>query len=97
MYQCDEHSYESSSEDDEIVDPEPENMLGCYKDTSSKRVLNLQTNYKLDDMTPEVRLRPLAVIGCFWLLMLLFIVLMFFVVVDVAAVAVVFARQNDTC
>ena len=55
VYECNEH-YEEE-EEEEVMKPEPENMLGCYKDTSSKRVLNLKTNYKLDDMTPEVRRR----------------------------------------
>lgn len=59
MYQCDE-SYEDEYD---IVKPEPENEMGCFKDTPSKRVLNLKTGYKLADMTPEVRCRPWAVGG----------------------------------
>ena len=45
----------SHAEETELVTPGPDNMLGCFKDTKYKRILNLKDEYKLEDMTPEVR------------------------------------------
>lgn len=52
MYKFDGHSY---ADEEELAKPESGNMLGCFKDTKNNRVLNLKGEYKLEDMTPEVR------------------------------------------
>lgn len=38
-----------------LVQPERENILGCFADGQGSRALNLEDVYELDDMTPEVR------------------------------------------
>lgn len=57
------HADKKDEDKSDVVEPKASNMLGCFKDSWHKRVLNLKRDYKLDDMTPEVRWWPLAVVA----------------------------------
>ena len=56
------HGDKKDEDKAEVAKSQPGNMLGCFKDTRFKRVLNLTRDYKLDKMTPEVRTGPLVVV-----------------------------------
>ena len=53
VYKFDDHPY--LEYETELVQPEPYNRLGCFKDTEHKRILDLTAKYESEDMTAEVR------------------------------------------
>ena len=63
VYKFDGPSHGEEGETD-LVRPERDNMLGCFKDSETNRILNLTAEYQSEDMTPEVRCWPLISVAC---------------------------------